>query len=126
MAKSLKGQLSQDDIHTLNDWNANLLSRMFDTEVANVCSLPVVDGKVTVKRPAYNDEVVITEAEREVVAKAIAYSTLNQAAFQVKTKRGDLAPLYAMGFSDAQIENSGANYSAITKSASTKVFRILN
>jgi len=124
--KSVKGQLSQDDIHMLCDWNSNMLSQMFDTEVSNICDLPVINGSIKVERPAQGDVITITEAERDMVVKAIAYSTLNQAAFEVKRKTGNLIRLYVMGFSDTQIENSGANYHAILNKITPNAYRIIN
>lgn len=126
MTKSIKGQLSQDDIHYLNSMNANLLSRMFETEVTNICDLPVVNGKVYVDRPAYDDTIMITESERKMAAEAIAYSTLNQAAAQLKQSTGNLIKLYVVGFTDVQIENSGANYHMVMNKVTPNVYRILD
>jgi hypothetical protein len=124
--KSVKGQLSQDDIHMLCGWNSNMLSQMFDTEVSNICDLPVTNGSIKVERPAYRDVITITEAERDMVVKAIAYSTLNQAATEVYLKTGNLIKLYVMGFSDAQIQNSDANYHAILNKFTPNAYRIID
>lgn len=123
---TVKGKLSAQDIRYLCEINSNHLSMMFEQEVKNILDLPVVDGKIVVDRPAYNDQVTISEQERDICVQLIAYSTLNQMAAQVMHQSGNLFKLYILGFTDQQINHSQENYGKLLHKASGQVHRILD
>ena len=125
-SKPVAGQLTADDIFYLNDINSNTLSQMFGEDVENILSLPVINGSVYVYIPASRRTVKISEQERNDVAAAIAYSTLNQIAVQYQTSDGNLIRVYALGFSNEQIANSGDNYGAIVTKCTPNMYSILN
>lgn len=120
------GQLSVDDIHYLNSINSDMLSAMFGTDVANIASLPVVAGRVSVFIPASNRTVSITESQRDDVAAAIAYSTLNQMAAECMHRDGSLIRLFSQGFSNDQVQASGNNYHSVLRRATPDMYSILN
>lgn len=124
--KSVAGQLTADDIFFLNNISSNTLSQMFGEEVANILTLPVVNGKVSVYIPASRRTVIISKQERDVVAAAIAYSTLNQMACQYQHRDGNLIRVFALGFSDAQVKNSGNNYRTILSKVTRDMYSILD
>jgi hypothetical protein len=99
---------------------------MFEEEVANILTLPVVNGKVSVYIPASRRTVMITEQQRNDVAAAIAYSTLNQLACQYRHSDGNLVRVFALGFSDEQVKHSGNNYYAIASKATPDMYSILS
>ena len=123
---TIKGRLTADDIYHLNSISADMLSDMFEEPVDNIVNLPAHNGKVAVHIPASRRTVVITTEQRDQVALAIAYSTLNNMAAQYQMRFGNLIRLYALGFSDQQIQNSGANYHAILSRCTADMYSILN
>lgn len=123
---AIKGALSNDDIYFLNNISSDMLSDMFDVTIPNMLTLPVVSGRVSVFIPASNRTVSISESERDDVAAAIAYSTLNQLACEYMDRDGSLIRLFALGFTNDQVTASGSNHYSILCRATPDMYSILN
>lgn len=123
---AIKGALTNDDIYFLNNISSDMLSQMFDQTVPNIMTLPVVAGRVSVFIPASNRTVSISKTERDDVAAAIAYSTLNQLACDYMQRDGSLIRLFALGFTNDQVTASGDNYHSILRRVTPNMYSILN